>query len=55
MAGPASIILAGVAAVGALTSAGMSFSAAARQKKAAKAARIKSEKLLTKFQIFNKF
>jgi len=46
MAGPASIILAGVAAVGALTSAGMSFSAAARQKKAAKAARIKSEKLL---------
>ena len=45
MAGAASVILAGVAAFGALTSAGMSFGAAARPRREAKTARIRAEKL----------
>ena len=46
MAGPAAVILAGVAAVGALTSAGMSFGQAAAQRRAAKEAQDKSDAML---------
>lgn len=46
MAGPASIILAGVAAVGALTSAGMSFGSASKARKQEAEAKARSAKLL---------
>ena len=46
MAGAAAIILAAVAAVGALTSAGMSFSQAAKQRKAAQRAKEKSAAMM---------
>ena len=46
MAGAATIILASVAAIGALTGAGMSFSQAAKQRKAAHDAKLKSDAML---------
>jgi hypothetical protein len=46
MAGAAAIILASVAAVGALTGAGMSFSQASKQKKAAARAKLKSDAMM---------
>ena len=45
MAGPASIILAGVAALGALTSAGMSFGASSKARKQEAEAKARSAKL----------